>query len=68
LVPVTGTAPLREVKNKLGLCTLAIGGIEAGNVAEVMSAGADGVAVIRAILDRDDPGAAAAELIEKLRK
>jgi len=66
-VPVTGTEPLRVVKDRIGICTLAIGGIEAGNIAQVLAAGADGIAVIRAILDRDDPGRAAQELMKKLQ-
>ena len=37
----------------------AIGGIDLGNVAEVVAAGAPGVAVVRAIRDADDPEAAA---------
>ncbi len=40
----------------------AIGGIELGNVAGVVAAGASGVAVVRAIRDADDPEAAAREL------
>ncbi len=46
---------------------LAIGGITADRVAAVRRAGADGVAVIRAILDAPDPGAAAAELRAAVR-
>jgi len=40
----------------------AIGGIELSNVAEVIGAGAPGVAVVRAIRDADDPEAAACTL------
>jgi thiamine-phosphate pyrophosphorylase len=40
----------------------AIGGIELANVAEVVAAGAPGVAVVRAIRDADDPEAAARAL------
>ena len=39
-----------------------IGGVTAGNVGEVMKAGATGAAVIRAILGADDPRRAAREL------
>lgn len=45
-----------------GLPTVGIGGITVGNAGEVVSAGADGVAVISAILRANDPGAAAAAL------
>lgn len=40
----------------------AIGGVELSNVAEVVAAGAPGVAVVRAIRDADDPEVAAREL------
>jgi thiamine-phosphate pyrophosphorylase len=40
----------------------AIGGIDTGNVADVAAAGAERVAVVRAIRDAADPRAAAAEL------
>ena len=40
----------------------AIGGIDLSNVAEVIGAGAPGVAVVRAIRDADDPEAAARTL------
>jgi thiamine-phosphate pyrophosphorylase len=40
----------------------AIGGIEAGNVGEVVAAGAARIVVVRAILEADDPERAAREL------
>ena len=40
----------------------AIGGIDLGNVRDVMAAGASRVVVVRAIRDAEDPGAAASEL------
>jgi thiamine-phosphate pyrophosphorylase len=42
---------------------LAIGGIRASRAPDVLSAGADGVAVISAVLAAPDPAAAAAELL-----
>ena len=44
------------------LPTVGIGGIDAGNAAAVIGSGADGVAVISAILRADDPADAAREL------
>lgn len=44
----------------------AIGGIDAGNVNEVVTAGAERIVVVRAIRDADDPRAAARELRERL--
>jgi thiamine-phosphate pyrophosphorylase len=45
----------------------AIGGIDLGNLDEVLEAGARRVVVVRAITEADDPGAAAAEFAERLR-
>ncbi|ATL27105.1 thiamine phosphate synthase [Streptomyces formicae] len=45
----------------------AIGGIDAGNLDEVLDAGATRVVVVRAITEADDPGAAAADLAKRLR-
>lgn len=44
----------------------AIGGIDRANVEEVLAAGADRVAVVRAIRDSDDPGEAARILKERI--
>lgn len=45
----------------------AIGGIDAGNLGEVIEAGARRVVVVRALTEAGDPGAAAAELAGVLR-
>jgi len=45
----------------------AIGGIDLGNLDEVLGAGATRVVVVRAITAADDPGAAAAELARRIR-
>ncbi|MBC9712245.1 thiamine phosphate synthase [Streptomyces sp. TRM66268-LWL] len=45
----------------------AIGGIDLGNLDEVLEAGADRVVVVRAITEADDPAAAAAEFAKRLR-
>lgn len=60
--PVLGIECLREVCERVAAPVIAIGGITAANAAEVMRAGAAGVAVIGAIFDADDVRAAAAEL------
>ncbi|WP_131743430.1 thiamine phosphate synthase [Actinomadura roseirufa] len=44
----------------------AIGGIDLGNLGEVLAAGADRVVVVRAITDAADPGAAAAAFARRL--
>lgn len=45
----------------------AIGGIDAGNLDEVLDAGARRVVVVRAITEADDPAAATAELAKRIR-
>jgi thiamine-phosphate pyrophosphorylase len=59
--PPLGPIAIREVKNEVALPVFAIGGIRSGNLLPVLSAGADGVAMISAILSAEDiPRAAAA--------
>ena len=53
---------LREVEAAADLPVVAIGGINAGNIDEVLAAGADAVAVISAVCAADDVRAAAQEL------
>ncbi|MEU2393684.1 thiamine phosphate synthase [Streptomyces sp. NPDC007369] len=45
----------------------AIGGIDAGNLDEVLDAGATRVVVVRALTEASDPGAAAADLARRIR-
>jgi thiamine-phosphate pyrophosphorylase len=75
---VTGTKP--ELANSLGLegvrkiasfsrhCMVAIGGINATNAAEVLKAGATGIAVVSAIVSADDPMNAAREIRQEVDK
>ncbi|WP_030671380.1 thiamine phosphate synthase [Streptomyces cellulosae] len=46
----------------------AIGGIDLGNLDEVLEAGARRVVVVRAITEADDPGAATAQFVKRLRQ
>jgi thiamine-phosphate pyrophosphorylase len=57
-----GPAGLRALREITNLPMVAIGGIGPANVAAAMATGADGVAVISAVLGADDPERAAAEL------
>lgn len=66
-----GAAPagvdlVRAVAEAVHVPVVAAGGITAENVAKVVEAGADGVAVIGAILDADDPKSAAQALRQAL--
>jgi thiamine-phosphate pyrophosphorylase len=46
----------------------AIGGIDAGNLDQVLDAGARRIVVVRAITEADDPGAASAALAKRVRE
>jgi thiamine-phosphate pyrophosphorylase len=61
--PPLGPEVLREARAVCAAPLIAIGGITAARAAEVLAAGADGVAVISAVLAADDPAAAARELL-----
>jgi thiamine-phosphate pyrophosphorylase len=63
-----GLGLLREVKSKISIPVVAIGGIGAGNATDVIAAGADGIAVISAVVSQDDIVVAARELKEIIRK
>ncbi|MBI2370845.1 MAG: thiamine phosphate synthase [Deltaproteobacteria bacterium] len=64
--PPRGLEVLRVVTEQVRLPVLAIGGIKAGNVAEVLGAGAAGVALISAIIAATDVPAAARALRQAL--
>lgn len=61
-----GLATLRSIRSVSSLPLVAIGGINKGNVAPVIAAGADGVAVISAVLGTEDVASAAADLREAI--
>jgi thiamine-phosphate pyrophosphorylase len=54
-----GLAGLREIHKAVRLPLVGIGGLNRDNAAEVIRSGADGVAVVSAIVAADDPQAAA---------
>jgi thiamine-phosphate pyrophosphorylase len=60
--PATSVALIREVADIVRLPVVAIGGITADRISDVIAAGADGVAVIGALLDAPDPAPAAIAL------
>ncbi len=62
--PAMGLAGLSAVRAATKLPIVAIGGIDAGNAAEVIAAGADGVAVVSAICAAPDARAATGRLAE----
>jgi len=62
-----GCAPIEQIKDAAGLPVLAIGGITRDNVAAVIRAGADGVAVIAAVSEADDMAGATSALLDAIR-
>lgn len=67
-MPPIGTSAIRPIIEASGLPVIAIGGIELQNVAEVIKAGASGVAVISAVSGSADPVAATRELVKRIRQ
>ncbi len=61
--PVSGLETLSEVARRLGMPVIAIGGIGKKNAAEVMGAGAHGIAVISAVCCQPDPAEATRRLV-----
>ena len=59
-----GLENLRRIRARVKLPLVGIGGLNAGNAAEVIRHGADGVAVVSAIVAAPDPAAAARDLAE----
>jgi thiamine-phosphate pyrophosphorylase len=64
--PAAGLGLLESVAARVTTPIVAVGGISAENVGEVMQAGARGAAVISAILDSPSPGGAARRLAEAM--
>ncbi len=65
-LPPRGVGGLRDVVEAVSIPVLAIGGITADNVDEVLATGCAGIAVIGAILNGQDPELAARQLRNKL--
>jgi len=64
--PGQGLAVLREMKAAVSIPVIAIGGITKENLGDVIAAGADGVAVISAVVAQPDIAAAARDLKERI--
>jgi thiamine-phosphate diphosphorylase len=61
-----GLERLREVRRHVRLPILGIGGITASNAAQVIEAGADGVAAISAVMAADDPAGAVRDALHAI--
>jgi thiamine-phosphate pyrophosphorylase len=63
---VVGLERLKEIRERVKVPLVAIGGINKDNVASVMGAGADSVAIIGALLSAPSPEAAAREITGRI--
>lgn len=66
--PAAGLDYLRNAATASEIPFFAIGSIDRDSVGQVLEAGAERVVVVRAIRDADDPQAAAAELMQRIRQ
>ena len=66
--PGQGRDRLREIRCAVSIPVIAIGGITRQNAGDVIAAGADGIAVISAVVGNPDITAAARELKDLVRK
>ena len=57
-----GLETLKAIRSRISIPVVAIGGIGAHNAADVIAAGADGIAVISAVVSQDDVTAATRKL------
>jgi thiamine-phosphate pyrophosphorylase len=64
---LVGPALVRKLRPDIRVALVGIGGITHDNVADVIRAGADGVAVISAVCAAPDPAAAARRFLEIIR-
>jgi thiamine-phosphate pyrophosphorylase len=64
---LVGPALVRKLRAEIRVPLIGIGGITHANVAEVVRAGADGVAVISAVCAAPDPAAATRRFLDLIR-
>ena len=65
---LVGPALVRAVRGEIRVPLVGIGGITPENVGQVITAGADGVAVISAVCAAADPRAASAHFFDAIRR
>ncbi|MBI1912041.1 MAG: thiamine phosphate synthase [Deltaproteobacteria bacterium] len=63
-----GIKLLRKVKTEIEIPVYALGGIKKSNIREVIKAGADGIALISAIMGSDNPQDSTIELINEISR
>ncbi len=67
-LPPKGIHALAQIVDALSIPVIAIGGIDATNVQTVTATGCSGIAVIGAVLESDQPGAATQTIKDTLRQ
>ena len=65
---ITPVAVLADIVKHVDIPVVAIGGLNAGNLAPLYGCGAAGIAVVTALMDSDDPKKSAAELLPLAKK
>jgi len=65
--PPKGTRIISQVKEMIKIPIVAIGGINLDNIDKTLEAGADGIAVIKAVFQKTDVGLATRKLSEKIQ-
>jgi thiamine-phosphate pyrophosphorylase len=63
-----GTEKIGKIKEEIDIPVIALGGINENNVNGVLENGADGIAVISAILLSEDPKQSATKLYKEIKK
>ena len=66
--PPLGPEGIHEIRKSVKIPLVAIGGLSIKNVGEVIKNGADGVAVVSAIVAADDPEKAARDLVKIIQQ
>jgi len=66
--PPLGLEGLRETRARVPERIIAIGGVTIGNAADVIAAGADGIAVVTALTLAENPAAAARDLLSEIAR
>jgi thiamine-phosphate pyrophosphorylase len=66
--PAKGIAVMKQLIKRVSCPVIAIGGVNTGNVQEIIRAGAYGIAVISAVCCMEDPITATRELVEVLNR
>jgi thiamine-phosphate pyrophosphorylase len=64
--PALGLSGLRAIREAVDIPLVGIGGLNRDNAASVVASGADGVAVVSAIVSADDPRSAARQLRDEI--